>query len=525
MASIQGVYVALFGRPADPTGLAYFNGVTKNGADLSAINNLAGEKEYTDRFAGQSNVQIVNSIYISLFNRPAEPTGLNFFVDALNKGTLNINNIAIAILDGAQGNDKTVAANKIASADLFTAALDTPSEIGSYTGANAAASARAWLSTVTTTAATQAQVDAQVKAIEVIGTGGVTLNIDAGAIVSPTATSAALKSGDGDDTINTNAGQNITAATTINAGFGTDTVKAAVAANYTTSATSLVSVENLYLAANTGAVTADLTLTSGLAQVWNNASTTALTYTGINAGATLGVSGTVGAAASFTYKDAATGTTNVVLTAANVASSVTVGNGAETVALSTSGGSSIASFIDTTVKNLNITGSGNLTLTFDGAAGSDVLAKVDASGLTGGKLTLNVANADGKVTITGSNQADTITLAAANGVADTIVYNKAEASTFTTFESIVGFNAVGEDKIDLKAFGLTKTSDITLFNNAIEGASFGANSVAKADAGNGEAWIFVDSNNDGKLNLATDFAIQLDTVGVATIDVADFIFA
>ena len=41
MATIQGIYVALFGRPADPNGLSYFNGVTKNGADLTAIGDLA----------------------------------------------------------------------------------------------------------------------------------------------------------------------------------------------------------------------------------------------------------------------------------------------------------------------------------------------------------------------------------------------------------------------------------------------------------------------------------------------------
>lgn len=106
MATIQGVYVALFGRPADPTGLAYFNSVTKNGADLSKIGDLASTQEYKDRFAGQNNVQIVTSIYQSLYNRTPEAAGLNFFVDALNKGTLSINNIAIAILDGAQGSDK-----------------------------------------------------------------------------------------------------------------------------------------------------------------------------------------------------------------------------------------------------------------------------------------------------------------------------------------------------------------------------------------------------------------------------------
>ncbi len=125
MATIQGVYVALFGRPADPTGLAYFNSVTSGGANLSAISNLAATQEYQARFAGQNNVQIITSIYQSLFNRDPEAAGLNFFVDALNKGTLSINNIAIAILDGAQGSDRTVVDAKIASANAFTTALDT----------------------------------------------------------------------------------------------------------------------------------------------------------------------------------------------------------------------------------------------------------------------------------------------------------------------------------------------------------------------------------------------------------------
>jgi hypothetical protein len=41
MASIQGVYVALFGRPADVSGLSFFKGVTNDGADLTAIGDLA----------------------------------------------------------------------------------------------------------------------------------------------------------------------------------------------------------------------------------------------------------------------------------------------------------------------------------------------------------------------------------------------------------------------------------------------------------------------------------------------------
>ncbi|MGL5138759.1 MAG: DUF4214 domain-containing protein, partial [Beijerinckiaceae bacterium] len=148
MATIQGIYVALFGRPADPAGLAFFNSATNNGANLAPIGDLAATKEYTDRFAGQSNVQIINSIYQSLFARDAEPAGLAFFVDALNKGTLNIKNIAIAILDGAQGSDKTTSDFKVAAAGAFTTAIDTPIEIGSYSGNAAAAQGRAFITGV-----------------------------------------------------------------------------------------------------------------------------------------------------------------------------------------------------------------------------------------------------------------------------------------------------------------------------------------------------------------------------------------
>ena len=46
MATIQGVYLALFGRPADPLGLQFFNGVTNNGQNLAGIGPLQSSAEY-----------------------------------------------------------------------------------------------------------------------------------------------------------------------------------------------------------------------------------------------------------------------------------------------------------------------------------------------------------------------------------------------------------------------------------------------------------------------------------------------
>src|SRR6476646_9000667 len=125
MASIQGIYVALFNRPADPGGLQYWNQVTGNGRDLSKIVDLQSTPEYQTRFIGQTNTQVVSSIYKSLFNRDAEPGGLAFFVDALTTGRATINSIAINILDAAVGADKTLIDPKISAADLFTTHLDT----------------------------------------------------------------------------------------------------------------------------------------------------------------------------------------------------------------------------------------------------------------------------------------------------------------------------------------------------------------------------------------------------------------
>lgn len=222
MATIQGIYVALFGRPADPTGLAYFNSVTQNGANLNGIGDLAGTQEYKDRFAGQTNAAIVGAIYKSLFNREPEAAGLNFFVDALNKGTLNIKNIAIAILDGAQGTDKTIVDLKINAANAYTAQLDTPLEVSAYSGTAAANAGRTFLTGVTTTAPTTAEVTTAVALLS----NGNTITLGAtDAAVSLTGATGFITTAN-NDTINANTAGDLSNADNIDGGLGVDTLNA-----------------------------------------------------------------------------------------------------------------------------------------------------------------------------------------------------------------------------------------------------------------------------------------------------------
>ncbi|MEO3388985.1 cadherin repeat domain-containing protein [Mesorhizobium sp. CAU 1741] len=186
MATIQGIYIALFGRPADPAGLEFFNDATNEGADLTAIGDLASTAEYQDRFTGMSDEEIVQSIYLSLFEREGEDEGVQFFVDGLADGTYTINDIAIAILDGAQGTDLDTVNAKIAAADLFLERLDQDEEVEAYDGADAADLVRQYFDSVDTdNVPTEAEIDAlilelQTQAGQNPGGGG-----GAGDVVAP----------------------------------------------------------------------------------------------------------------------------------------------------------------------------------------------------------------------------------------------------------------------------------------------------------------------------------------------------
>lgn len=164
MATIQGIYVALFGRPADPAGLAYWTDLTKDGADLAAmLNVLPGTDEYQDRFDGLDHAQVVTAIYQALFGRDPEAEGLAFFVGQLQSGAQTLATIAVNILDGAQGSDLDRVNAKIDAANLFTTRLDLDEEIAAYFGDRAADIGRDYIEAATeTTPATEAIADAAI---------------------------------------------------------------------------------------------------------------------------------------------------------------------------------------------------------------------------------------------------------------------------------------------------------------------------------------------------------------------------
>lgn len=548
MASIQGVYVALFGRPADPLGLAFFNQATNNGANLTAVGDLASTPEYQNRFAGQTNTQIINSIYKSLFNRDADLAGLTFFANALANKTLNINNIAIAIFDGAQGSDITIRDLKVAAANSFTTALDTAPEVLGYQGTAAANAGVAFLTGVTTTAPTAAQVDAAVATAVAAGSGGAgtpglnfTLTVGADSL-SPNSAVAATKTTAGDDLFRGITANSLETTDSIDGGAGVDTLRASLtgadaAAGGTTAVSIqpiLTSVEKVFLDIDTtvgvGAGATDGVVytfnagdSKGITELWSEGSSitevggsvSSITFAGVNLATTVGVKDS---GASLTVNFAgATGAadTATIALADSTGGTVTVGAIENLKVLSTAGGVAATTvntmtFAAAQAETMSLTGDQAATITAGGAGG--VLKSFDASTFTKA-LTLNLSTGPSAVEVKGGSGADTynitddandkVTIDLGAG-ADTLNIRTNAFHTITT--------GAGADTLNIALDGNHKALDIStaaaLAASVITVTDFTSGSdVLKLDAAVGGAKITLSgtqlSTISGSSNLLT----------------------
>lgn len=113
-STISDIYIAYYGRPADAGGMSFWNRklIEYNG-DLNAIMAwFADSAEFTRRFGGLNNTELVINIYQQLFNRDPDAGGLAFYVNSLNAGTRTLESIALDILNGSSGGDLIVLNNR-----------------------------------------------------------------------------------------------------------------------------------------------------------------------------------------------------------------------------------------------------------------------------------------------------------------------------------------------------------------------------------------------------------------------------
>ena len=127
---LQELYVAYFGRAADPTGLDYWTekGITtsKFAADMYA------QAEFKDAYGSLSTEAQVNQIYKNLFDREADVTGLTYWTLQIDLGNLQLAEIATHLIWAAKNNsgssdDKTALENRTNAAVAYTAKVNETS--------------------------------------------------------------------------------------------------------------------------------------------------------------------------------------------------------------------------------------------------------------------------------------------------------------------------------------------------------------------------------------------------------------
>ena len=121
---LQELYVAYFGRPADPTGLDYW---TQEGVSQGYFASIMhAQPEFQNAYGSSSTENQVNQIYNHLFNREADAAGLTYWSNQINTDVLQLAEIATHLIWAAQnnpgsGSDRKCLENRTDAATGYTA--------------------------------------------------------------------------------------------------------------------------------------------------------------------------------------------------------------------------------------------------------------------------------------------------------------------------------------------------------------------------------------------------------------------
>ncbi|MEF3168409.1 MAG: DUF4214 domain-containing protein [Deltaproteobacteria bacterium] len=119
---VQKIYIAYYGRPADPDGQDYWTArLADANGDLSQIIMAFGtSNEFTERYGGFTNDELIDTIYQQMFSRNPDEGGKEYYLYNLNNGLMKLQTITLDVLNGAQNSDLITINNKLEVANYFT---------------------------------------------------------------------------------------------------------------------------------------------------------------------------------------------------------------------------------------------------------------------------------------------------------------------------------------------------------------------------------------------------------------------
>lgn len=149
LALVQKIYIAYYGRPADPAGQQFWATqieATPGGRD-AVINGFATSAEAEALFGGRTDTaDRITVLYQNILGREPDQPGLAYYKGEVDAGRLTLGKLALSILDGVQNSDTQVINNRVAISDAFTAQVQSNQQ--AYGGDAAAAVARSFLKSV-----------------------------------------------------------------------------------------------------------------------------------------------------------------------------------------------------------------------------------------------------------------------------------------------------------------------------------------------------------------------------------------
>ncbi len=129
---LQKLYLAYFGRPADPSGKNYWLSQLKNLLTLKDISNeFSRQEEYIKSIPSDKSIEFkINKVYLNLFNRKADFDSLNYWLKMVENPEYNISDFVYNLLFSAdkylsiqleqEAKDKEILENKLSAAEIFT---------------------------------------------------------------------------------------------------------------------------------------------------------------------------------------------------------------------------------------------------------------------------------------------------------------------------------------------------------------------------------------------------------------------
>lgn len=175
---VQMVYVAYFGRPADPGGLDYYaqmyagHGAATTLAEFNqsygrddlvraTIDGFGASRESAALYSGDNDA-FITAIYQNLFNRAPDTAGKQYWVGLLDTGAMTRGNAAVALMAGAIGADMQSVEKKALVAAAYTGIARSVEPVAVYNTKLPGTLGRDTLRTVTATT----DVAAAVRALE-----------------------------------------------------------------------------------------------------------------------------------------------------------------------------------------------------------------------------------------------------------------------------------------------------------------------------------------------------------------------